>query len=195
MATSLSKILLPRRPGTIRRFHVTPVRNLESISKEGLLPSDPFRGANKGTGVYTSVDPVYWHNVPGEAAIAIDIPKAEYKTLAKLPHNPETPVYRRGMGTTERLKDDIDYCERFIIDTIKDKGRVDIFSDRLKPEWFTDIIYSGPDDNIYRFKSKLPDMPNDITDTWYDLNKNELDAIIDRFNKSNPGKPIGDIKF
>lgn len=195
MAIPLSKILLPRKPGTIRRFHVTPVRNLESILKEGLLPSDPSRGANEGVGVYTSVGPVYWHDVPGEAAIAIDIPKAEYKTMAKLPHNPETPVYRRGMGTTERLKNDIDYFERFIIDTINDKGRVDIFSDRLRPEWFTDIIYSGPDENIYRFKSRVPDIPNDISDTWYDLNQKEVDAIVDRFNKSNPGKPIGDFKF
>lgn len=195
MATPLFEILLPKLPGTIRRFHVTPVRNLESISKEGLLPSDPSHGANRGAGVYTSVYPDYWHDVPGQAAIAIDIPKTEYKTLTKLPHNPETPAYRQGMGTTERLKNDIDYYERFIIDTIKDKGRVDIFSDRLRPEWFTDIVYAGPDANIYRFESKLPDMPNNITDTWYDLNKNELDAIIDRFNKSNPGKPIGDIKF
>lgn len=106
-----------------------------------------------GTGVYTSVYPDYFHEIPGEAVIAVDIPKDAYRHMYRLPHNPETPPSRYGMGTMQRLQDNIDYCERFIIDTINDKGRVDIFGqDRLKPEWFTDIMYVGPDYNIYRYK-------------------------------------------
>lgn len=147
-------MLIGRAPNTIRRFHATGTSKLPQIVKEGLKPMDPgAHGGIPGTGVYTSVYPDYFHESPGEAVIAIDIPKDAYRQMYRLPHNPETPPSRYGMGTARRLQNDIDYYERFIIDTINDKGRVDIFGqDRLKPEWFTDIVYVGPDYNIYRYK-------------------------------------------
>ena len=153
--------LIRRLPGTIRRFHATDAYKLPSIVKHGLLPSDPrtrlISGTSTGRGVYTDVYPdVYFHEEPGEALIAVDIPKDEYRRMPRLAHNPETPEYRYGMGLAARKvsdQPDIDLYERYIIDTINDKGRVDVFTqDVLKPEWFTDIIYTGPDLNIYRYK-------------------------------------------
>lgn len=166
--------LKPRIPGTIRRFHATNAKNLPSITKHGLKQMDPGTPWNPGAGegIYTSVYPDYFHGMPGDAVLAIDIPKYEYKTYPKLPHNPETPEYRYGMGLLARQNNDIDLYERFIIDTINDKGRVDIFQGKpLKPEWFTDIFYVGPDNNIYRYKpesqTKMLDwssiIPEDIT--------------------------------
>ena len=188
-------MLLKMVPGAIRRFHATPAKNLNSIRESGLLPHNP--GGRGGTGVYTSVYPDYFHEMPGSGLVVIDIPKTEYQALKRLPHNPETPVYRRGMGTTQRLKDNsgTDYCERFIVDTIQDKGRVDIFSDRLRPEWFTDMVYVGPDNNIYRLGTRAPDMPKDISDTWDRLDSDELTKIIDKFNASNTDELIGESFF
>jgi hypothetical protein len=104
--------------------------------------------------VYTDVYPdIYFHEMPGDALIAIDIPKDEYRRMPRLLHNPETPEYRYGMGLKTRQESDIDSWERFMIDTIYDKGRVDVFTqDALDPKWFTDIIYTGPDLNIYRYR-------------------------------------------
>lgn len=60
------------------------------------------------------------------------------------------------MGLTARQaseQSDLDLWERYMIDTINDKGRVDVFTqDVLNPKWFTDIIYTGPDLNIYRYR-------------------------------------------
>lgn len=158
--------LLKRKPNTIRRFHSTNTKNLPEIVSRGLEPRDPgYPGdrsaAGSGIGVYTAVHPDYFHEMPGDALIAIDIPKTQYKQMFRLPHNPETPEYRYGMGLAERQNNDIDLYERFIIDTINDKGRVDIFSDVLSPDWFTDILYTGPDNNIYRYNRQTNTILND----------------------------------
>ena len=167
--------LFNRKPGTIRRFHSTSTDNLSGIVNHGLEPRDPgYPGdktkAGSGIGVYTSVHPDYFHEMPGDALIAIDIPKTQYKQMFRLPHNPETPERRYGMGLTERQNDDIDLYERFIIDTINDKGRVDIFSDVLSPDWFTDILYVGPDNNIYRYNRQIiPDLVD-----WHKLPTDDI---------------------
>ena len=165
--------LIKRVPGTIRRFHVTSTEKLPSIASQGLLPLDPetVGAPGAGRGVYTDVHPdIYFHEMPGEALIAVDIPKDEYRRMPRLLHNPETPEYRYGMGLTARQaseQSDIDLWERYMIDTINDKGRVDVFTqDILKPEWFTDIIYTGPDLNIYRYR---PNKSNSKMLNWQTL--------------------------
>lgn len=177
----ITKFLLPRRPGTIRRFHGTDVSKLPDIYKQGLLPSDP--GYGHGVGVYTSVHPDYFHDhMPRSSVIAVDIPKDYYKTASKLEHNPETPKRRYGMGTNERLLDPVDLYERFIIDTIKDKGRVDIFADRLRPEWFTDAAYVGPDKNIYRYSGSVPQEFELSNSDWLDIQPGSLeDDLLRKF--------------
>lgn len=156
--------LFKRKPGTIRRFHGTHTNNLSDIVSRGLEPRDPGYGTSDepGIGVYTAVHPEYFHEMPGDALITIDIPKTQYRQMFRLPHNPETPEYRYGMGLTERQNTSDDLIDRFIIDTINDKGRVDIFSDVLSPDWFTDVLYVGPDNNIYRYNRRT--IP--VLDDW-----------------------------
>lgn len=169
--------LLPRRPKTIRRFHVTGTEKLPSIIKQGLLPLGPGTSwaPGQGRGVYTDVLPdIYFNEMPGDALIAVDIPKTDYRRMPRLLHNPETPEYRYGMGLTARHMSedpDIDLYERYLMDTINDKGRVDVFTqDILKPDWFTDIIYTGPDLNIYRYK---PAQSNTEMLDWHALPSTE----------------------
>lgn len=176
--------LLPRTANTIRRFHATNTENLPSIINTGLQPMDPYRDIpGKGRGVYTDVYPdIYFHEMPGDALIAIDIPKDEYRRMPRLLHNPETPKYRYGMGLEARQASDIDSWERFMMDTIYDKGRVDVFTqDVLNPKWFTDIIYTGPDLNIYRYtpesKTKLLDW-HTLSEDAYPTDFGTADELI-----------------
>lgn len=165
----------------IRRYHSTPIENVESILRDGLKADAPkyrlpARLGDK-SGVYTTVYPSYSYFQPdvtsADALAVINIPKAQYSRLKRKRYNPESPNRRRSEFAKDTWFDWNDELEdspieaHYSVWTVPE-GRVDIFDEDIPSAWIHDFIY--PNDNMQVHSLKYGDLP-DLD--WNDLFRNQ----------------------